>query len=80
MLMQYIEKAMQHAKYELLSEDNSYYGEIPECKGVYANNSNLEDCRKELQEVLEDWILIRIYKNLSLPIIDGIEVSINEVA
>ena len=59
---------MRHAKYELFTDDNSYYGEIPECKGVYANTFNLEDCRKELQEVLEDWILIRINKNLSLPI------------
>lgn len=80
MLISYIEKAMHHAKYEILSEDNSYYGEIPECNGVYAYASNLEDCRKQLQEVLEDWILFRVYKNLSLPIIDGEEVKINKVA
>jgi len=80
MLISYIEKAMHHAKYEIFSEDNSYYGEIPECNGVYANASNLEDCRKQLQEVLEDWILFRVYKNLSLPIIDGEEVKINKVA
>ena len=80
MLISYIEKAMHHAKYEILSEDSSYYGEISECNGVYANASNLEDCRKELQEVLEDWILLRVYKNLSLPIIDGEEVRINKVA
>jgi len=80
MLISYIEKAMHHAKYEIFPEDNSYYGEIPECNGVYANASNLEDCRKKLQEVLEDWILFRVYKNLSLPIIDGEEVKINKVA
>ena len=69
MLMDYIQSAMQHAKYEILGDDNSYYGEIPESQGVYANANNLEDCRKELQEVLEDWILFRIYKNLPLPVI-----------
>jgi predicted RNase H-like HicB family nuclease len=80
MLMNYIDRAMHHAKYEILSEDNSYYGEIKECNGVYANSKNLEECRKELQEVLEDWILFRIYKNLSIPIIDGEKVKINKVA
>ena len=80
MLMDYIQNAMQHAKYEIIADDNSYYGEIPECQGVYANANNLEDCRKELQEVLEDWILFRIYKNLPLPVIKGIELKIKELA
>ena len=80
MLIDYIEKAMSHAKYEILKDDSSYYGEIPVCKGVYANANNLEDCRRELQEVLEDWLLFRIYKNLPLPTIEGIKIKIKEVA
>ena len=80
MLMDYIQKAMHHAKYEILPDDGSYYGEIHECNGVYANSANLEDCRKELQEVLEDWVLFRIHQNLSLPVIDGIKLTIKEVA
>jgi predicted RNase H-like HicB family nuclease len=80
MLMTYIQRAMHHAKYEILPDDGSYYGEIQECNGVYASSDNLEDCRHELQEVLEDWILFRIYKNLSLPVIDGTELTIKEVA
>jgi predicted RNase H-like HicB family nuclease len=80
MLLEYIDAAMRYAKYEILQEDGSFYGEISECNGVYANADNLEDCRKELMEVLEDWILFRIYKNLSLPIIDGLELSVKEVA
>jgi predicted RNase H-like HicB family nuclease len=80
MLMEYIEEAMRHAKYEILNDDNSFYGEISECAGVYSNSDNLEDCRKELQEVLEDWILFRTYKNLMLPEIGGIKLMIKEVA
>ena len=78
--MDYIQHAMRHARYEILTDDGSFYGEIPECQGVYANGDNLEDSRKEVQEVREDWILFRIYKNLSLPINDGLEVKIKEVA
>jgi len=80
MLMTYIQRAMNHAKYEILPDDGNYYGEIQECNGVYASSDNLEDCRQELQEVLEDWILFRIHKNLSLPVIDGTELTIKEVA
>lgn len=70
MITQYIQKAMEHARYEILSDDGSFYGEIPECQGVYANARTLEKCRNELEEVLEEWILFRTYKNLSIPAID----------
>lgn len=72
MITQYIQKAMEHARYEILSDNGSFYGEIPECRGVYANACTLEQCRNELEEVLEEWILFRTYKNLSIPVIEGI--------
>ncbi|MEW6077701.1 MAG: type II toxin-antitoxin system HicB family antitoxin [Thermodesulfobacteriota bacterium] len=80
MLLEYIQAALRHAQYEILSDDGSYYGEIPGCDGVYANAKTLEDCREELREVTEEWVLFRIHKNLHLPVIDGIEILIREVA
>ncbi len=80
MLTKYIKTVLRHAKYEILDDDGSFYGEIPVCNGVYANATTLEECREQLEEVLEEWILFRVYKNLSLPIIDGIELKIKEVA
>lgn len=80
MLVRYIQAALRHAKYELLADDGSFYGEIPVCNGVYANAVTLEACREQLAEVLEEWILFRVYKNLSLPAVDGIEITIKEVA
>jgi predicted RNase H-like HicB family nuclease len=80
MLLEYIQAALRHANYEILPDDGSYYGEIPECNGVYANAKVLKDCREELREVMEEWVLFRIHKNLQLPIIDGIELLIKEVA
>lgn len=59
MLSEYIEKKLKTAKYKLL-KDGSYFGEIPGLRGVWANARNLEDCRKELQEVLEDWLLLKV--------------------
>jgi predicted RNase H-like HicB family nuclease len=80
MLLEYIQAALGHAKYEILPDDGSYYGEIPECNGVYANAKTLEGCREELREVMEEWVLLRIHKNLPLPAVDGIELLIKETA
>ncbi|MBI3943023.1 MAG: type II toxin-antitoxin system HicB family antitoxin [Chloroflexi bacterium] len=79
MITEYVQAALRHAKYEILSDDGTYYGEIPECKGVYANAQTLEDCREELREVLEEWILFRTYQHLPLPVIENIELKIQEV-
>lgn len=80
MLTEYIQAALRHAKYEILADDGSYYGEISECNGVYANAAALEECREQLREVLEEWVLIRIHRNLQLPTIDGLELTVKEVA
>lgn len=76
MLTEYIRATMKKARYEILSDDKSFYGEIPGFDGVYANAETLEDCREELEEVLEEWIFFRISRNLKLPVVDGIKLSI----
>jgi predicted RNase H-like HicB family nuclease len=80
MLTRYIRAAMHRARYEILPDDGSFYGEIPGFDGVYANAKTLEACREELEEVLEEWILLRVSKHLALPVVDGIELVIKEVA
>ncbi|MFQ5661737.1 MAG: type II toxin-antitoxin system HicB family antitoxin [Candidatus Paceibacteria bacterium] len=59
MLSEFIEKQLKKAKYKIL-EDRTYFGEIPGLKGVWANAKNLDNCRKELREVLEDWLLLKV--------------------
>jgi predicted RNase H-like HicB family nuclease len=80
MLREYLNAAMARAKYEILEDDGSYYGEIPGFQGVYANSESQDSCRAELEEVLEEWMLIKISRNLPLPVVDGIEIKIKEVA
>ncbi|HKQ04752.1 MAG TPA: type II toxin-antitoxin system HicB family antitoxin [Blastocatellia bacterium] len=80
MLTQYIKAAMRQARYEMLADDGSFYGEIAGFEGVYANAGTLEACRDELEEVLEEWILFRVSRNLSLPVVDGLSLTIKEVA
>lgn len=76
----YLRAALHQAHYAILPDDNSYYGEVPDFDGVYANAATLEACREERAEVLEEWMLFRIAKGLPLPVVDGVEVTIKEVA
>jgi len=80
MLLRYMEAAMREAHYEILGEEAGFYGEIPACQGVFANAETLEACRDQLAEVLEDWVLLRVSRNLELPIIDGAEIRLREIA
>lgn len=79
LLTQYIQVAMSRATYERI-EDGSFYGEIPGFEGVYANADTEEACREELREVLEGWILLSLNRRLAMPVVDGIDLSIREVA
>jgi len=58
MLTDYIHAAMHQATYELLPDDEGFYGEIPALEGVWANASTLEVCHEELQKVLEGWVVL----------------------
>lgn len=79
MLTQYIQTAMRQAKYEILSDDGSFYGEIPGFQGVWANAATLEDCRNELAEVLEEWIFLHLSDNTTLPIVNSLKLSVEKV-
>ncbi len=80
MITKYISSAMANAKYEILQEDNSFYGEIPGFDGVYANAKDLETCTAELEEVLEEWLFFRISRNLPVPTVNGLKLKINKIA
>ncbi len=72
--------ALRKARYEILLDDGTFYGEIPGFDGVYANADTLEGCRDMLEEVLEEWILLRVFKHLPLPAVDGLDLTVKEVA
>jgi predicted RNase H-like HicB family nuclease len=57
---------MAKARYKLL-EDGTFFGEIPSLRGVWANAKTLEACREELQEVLEDWIVVKLRDGDDIP-------------
>lgn len=79
MLTDFITAAMKHATYKLL-EDGTYFGEVPELPGTWANADALEACREELQEVVEGWLLVALRRGHPIPTIDGLVLEVTEVA
>jgi predicted RNase H-like HicB family nuclease len=74
MLTEYIQAALKRASYELL-EDGTFYAEVPALKGLYANAPTLEDCRDELKQSLEEWIVLGLQLGHNIPELDGIYLS-----
>ncbi len=73
MISQFMAKKLKTARYKLL-KDGSFFAEIPGLQGVWANTKNVEYCRNELQEVLEDWLLLKVQSRESIP---GFQFKIN---
>ena len=80
MIRQYIAAAMATAEYEILSDDGSFYGEIPGFQGVYYVAETLEECRAELEDVLDEWLLFSISRNLDVPVVDGLDINVKVTA
>lgn len=74
MLTAYIEAAMELATYEIL-EDGTYYGEIEPLPGVWADGKTLEECRRILKEVIEDWLLLHFKAGHQVAVLAGIDLN-----
>jgi predicted RNase H-like HicB family nuclease len=78
MLTKYLRAAMRLAKYEI-QEDCNYFGSIPGLDGAWTSARSLEACREELAEILEDWLLFRLSRQLPIPGIGGMELTIRGI-
>lgn len=76
MIREYIKAALCHARYELIDDEEPYYGEIEGLQGVWATGKTLEECRDKLAEVLDGWILVRLSRGLQIPPIEGKGITI----
>jgi predicted RNase H-like HicB family nuclease len=81
MLVEYIEEALKRAHYEIIKDAEPYYGQIKELPGVWATGVTLENCRMNLKDVIEGWILVSIKKGIPIPDLNEIRITeINEDA
>ena len=76
MLTEYVEEALRRAHYEIMDDpDEPYYGEIPDLQGVWAAGKTLEECRANLKDVVEGWILLSVKQSLPIPKLGELEIQ-----
>ena len=76
MIRTYIQAALKHARYELIDQAGEpYYGEVPELQGVLATGKTLEECRANLEDALDAWLVLGIQLGHKIPAIDGINIE-----
>ncbi len=71
MITDYIQAALVVARYEIIKNEEPYYGEVPELHGVWATGKTLEECRMNLANVIDGWIVVRLRKGLPVPALEG---------
>ena len=79
MILEYCQRALNLAGYKKL-EDGTWFAEIPGFRGVWANGKTVEESRKELFSVLEEWIILKLRDRDPIPEVDGFRVEITEQA
>jgi predicted RNase H-like HicB family nuclease len=78
MLLQYMQAALECAHYEIIEDEEPFYGEVPSLVGVWATGRSLEECRRNLAEAIEDWVLFSIAKGLPVPALGEIAIHLPE--
>lgn len=71
--------ALRAARYKTL-DDGSWFADIPGFEGVWASGDTVEECRSELREVLEEWLVLKIRDNDPLPVVGGKRIGIRKKA
>ncbi len=77
MIRQYVEAALGRARYDKL-EDGTFCAEVPRLRGVIATGQTLEECRNQLADVVEEWVLVRVARGLAVPPLGRIEVKVSK--
>ena len=77
MIRDYLDAALKRARYTAL-EKGFYGAEVPGLPGVIATGKTLEACRTELEEVVEEWVLVRVARGLSVPSVGGVRIRVRK--
>ncbi len=79
MIFEYCQRVIEKAEYKKI-EDGTWFAEIPGFEGVWANGKRVEECRKDLISVLEEWIILKLRDQDPIPEVDGLTVEIKKLA
>ena len=74
MFAEYIQAALEMAEYEVIDNPEPFYAHVPGLVGVWATGKTVEDCRKELIEVIEEWIVAKLQWGQPIPPMGGLTI------
>jgi predicted RNase H-like HicB family nuclease len=74
MFAEYIQAALEKAEYEVIDNPEPFYAHVPGLVGVWATGKTVEDCRKELIEVIEEWIVAKLQWGQPIPPMGGLTI------
>ena len=74
MIRKYMQAAMDKAKFEMIDDPEPYYGSISGLRGVWATGKTLEECRRNLEDVLDGWIVLRLQRKMPIPPVRGLTI------
>ena len=74
MLTEYLQAALDAAHYEIIQDPEPYYGEVPGLEGLWASGNTLEECRHNLSDALEDWLIFSLAKGLPIPPLGNVSI------
>ncbi len=78
MLVEYIQAALESAHYEMIEDDEPFYGQVPQLAGVWATGKTLEECRRNLASAIEDWVLFSVAQRMDVPPLGEVVVDVPE--
>ncbi|RPI07390.1 MAG: type II toxin-antitoxin system HicB family antitoxin [Zetaproteobacteria bacterium] len=79
MIRQYVDAALHRASYLVLGS-NVYCATVAGLPGVIATGATLETCRDQLAEIVEEWLLLRVSRGLSIPRLGTARVEVRRVS
>jgi len=69
---------LSRAIFEVIDDEEPYYGEVPELVGVWAAGKSEVECRENLRLAIEDWIAFSLRFDLPIPAIEGHKIEVPE--
>jgi len=75
MLIRYVQAAMRYAHYQPDTAGEHVHGTIPMLRGVQVIATNQQECREQLQNRLERWLVVRLRNRQPIPPIDEIDLD-----
>jgi len=75
MLTEYIDEALRRAHYEIIDNEEPFYGEVKELKGIWASGKSLEECRIHLKDIIDGWLLLSVKHNKRIPDLGALRIK-----